>query len=115
MENYIEFVSVPAIAAVVFAVMDVIKYAVNNSKFNRYIPLLSALLGAACGIICYYALPDIIPAHNVVAALVIGGASGLTATGTHQLVKQLGKSEHDADQTKDTHRDANNDGNTKDN
>ena len=86
MENYIEFVSVPAIAAVVFAVMDVIKYAVNNSKFNRYIPLLSALLGAACGIICYYALPDIIPAHNVVAALVIGGASGLTATGTHQLV-----------------------------
>ncbi len=102
MESYLELISVPAIAAIVFAVISAVKYAVNNVKFDRFVPLISALLGAVCGLICFYALPEIIPAHNVVAALVIGGASGLTATGTHQLVKQLGgKNEQDADETND--------------
>lgn len=89
--SYLELISVPAIAAVVFGVMSALKYAINSSKFNRFVPLLSAVMGAVCGVVCYYALPDIIPARNVVVALVIGGASGLTATGTHQLVKGLGK------------------------
>ena len=89
MESYLELISVPAIATFVFVVMSLIKYAVNNAKFDRFVPLLSALLGAVSGVVCYFALPCIISANNVVVALVLGGASGLTATGTHQMVKQL--------------------------
>ena len=49
----------------------------------------------ACGIICYFALPSIIPADNVVVAIVIGGASGLSATATNQIFKQLSKKTDD--------------------
>lgn len=97
MEQYLNLISVPAIAAVVYWVINIIKHAVGeNEKFKRFIPLIAAGLGIVCGIVCYYALPSIIPAPNIVVAIVIGGASGLTATGTNQLLKQLGKRD-DAD------------------
>lgn len=92
MEQYLNLISVPAIAAVVYWVINIIKHAVGeNEKFKKFIPLIAAGLGIVCGVICYYALPSIIPAPNIVVAIVIGGASGLTATGTNQLLKQLGK------------------------
>ena len=92
MEQYLELISVPAIAAIVYWVINIIKRAVGeNEKFKKFIPLIAAALGVVCGIICYYAVPSIIPAPNIVVAIVIGGASGLTATGTNQIIKQLGK------------------------
>ena len=97
MEQYLNLISVPAIATVVYWVINIIKHAVGeNEKFKKFIPLIAAGLGIVCGIVCYYALPSIIPAPNIVVAIVIGGASGLTATGTNQLIKQLGKKD-DAD------------------
>ena len=96
MEQYLNLISVPAIAAVVYWVINIIKHAVGeNEKFKRLIPLIAAGLGIVCGIVCYYALPSIIPAPNIVVAIVIGGASGLTATGTNQLLKQLSKKDDD--------------------
>ncbi|MCM1224265.1 MAG: phage holin family protein [Lachnospiraceae bacterium] len=94
--DYLELISVPAIVAVVYFVIEIIKKCVGeNEKFNRYIPLIAALLGVVCGVICFFALPSIVPASNVVVAIVIGGASGLTATGTNQIIKQFGKKEND--------------------
>ena len=93
MEGYLNAISVPAIAAIAFVVINVIRRAVGqNDKFDRFIPLVAAGIGVICGVVCYFAVPDIMPADNVVVAIVIGGASGLSATGTHQIVKQLGKS-----------------------
>ena len=92
MEQYLNLISVPAIAAIVYWVINIIKHAVGeNEKFKKFIPLIAAALGIVCGVICYYAVPSIIPAENIVIAIVIGGASGLTATGTNQIIKQLGK------------------------
>ena len=97
MEQYLNLISVPAIAAIVYWVINIIKHAVGeNEKFKKFIPLIAAALGVVCGIICYYTVPSIIPAENIVVAIVIGGASGLTATGTNQIIKQLGKKD-DAD------------------
>ena len=97
MEQYLNLISVPAIAAVVYWGINIIKHAVGeNEKFKKFIPLIAAALGVVCGIVCYYAVPSIIPAENIVVAIVIGGASGLTATGTNQIIKQLGKKD-DAD------------------
>lgn len=90
--EYLELISVPAIATIVYWVINLIKYAVKeNETFKRFIPLISAALGAVLGLIAYYAVPSIIPATNVCVAILIGGASGLTATGTNQIIKQLGK------------------------
>ncbi len=94
--EYLELISVPAIATIVYWIMNIIKYAVqDNEKFKRFIPLISAALGAVLGVVAYYAVPSIIPAANVCVALLIGGASGLTATGANQVIKQLGKKDDD--------------------
>ena len=85
-----ELVSVPAIAAVVYWVIAIIKYAVKeNETFKRFIPLIAAGLGVILGVVAYYLVPGIIPADNVVVAIIVGGASGLTATGVNQIIKQL--------------------------
>ena len=55
------------------------------------VPAIAAGLGAVLGVVAFYAVPSIIPAANVVVAIVIGGASGLTATGANQIIKQLEK------------------------
>ena len=90
--EYLELISVPAIATIVYWVINIIKYAVQeNEKFKRFIPLISAALGAVLGGVAFYALPSIIPADNVCVAILVGGASGLTATGTNQIIKQLTK------------------------
>ena len=92
MEEMLNAVSVPAIVAVVYFIAELIKYATNNSEnVLRFIPVIAAVLGAACGLICYFAVPQIMPADNVVVALVFGAASGLTATGFNQIIKQLRK------------------------
>jgi len=83
-------VSVPAIATIVYWVINLIKYAVDGKEsFKRLIPIISAALGGAIGIIAYYAIPGVVPADNVLIALIVGGASGLSATGTNQIFKQL--------------------------
>lgn len=92
MEQYLELISVPAIAAVVYWVINLIKYAVGEKEaFNRFIPLIATALGIVCGVICFYAVPSVIPAENLIVAIVIGGASGLSATGANQIIKQLKK------------------------
>ena len=47
----------------------------------------------------YYLVPGIVPADNVVVAIIVGGASGLTATGVNQIFKQL-KDKGDDDEQK---------------
>ena len=92
MEQYLELISVPAIAAVVYWLVNLIKYVVgDNETFKRWIPILATTLGVVSGVVCYFAFPTIVPAENILVATVIGGASGLTATGANQIIKQLGK------------------------
>ena len=87
-----EVISVPTIAAVVYWIINLIKYAVGeNETFKRFIPIIATVLGAIFGVGCFYAIPSIVPAENILVAIVVGGASGLTATGANQIIKQLGK------------------------
>ena len=90
--EYLNLISVPAIASAVYLIIEVLKKAFdNNEKFLRLIPLVSLFIGAIAGVVCFFFIPSIIPATNVVVAIIIGAASGLTATGTNQIVKQLTK------------------------
>lgn len=90
--EYLSLISVPAIATAVYLLIEVLKKAVNNNeKVLRFVPLIALGLGAIGGVICYYFIPSTIPANNVVVAIIIGAASGLSATGTNQIIKQLTK------------------------
>lgn len=60
-------------------------------KLVRLIPVISAILGAIAGIVCFYAFPAIIAAQDIVTAILVGMASGLSATGCNQVFKQLSK------------------------
>lgn len=92
--EYLQIISVPVIATIVYWVVNLIKYATNNNeKFKRFIPLVSAGLGVILGIVCFYALPQIIAAPNILVAILSGGASGLSATGCNQVIKQFMKNE----------------------
>ena len=89
-------VTIPAIAAIVYTLIDIVKTACGgDERLKRFIPLISALLGAICGVVSFYAVPGVIETQNILIAIVIGAASGLSATGTNQAVKQLVKGRDD--------------------
>lgn len=92
MTNFSDFVTIPAIAAIVYTIIDIVKTAVGgDEKFKRFIPLISGGLGALIGTICFFCVPGVLETTNILVAIVIGAASGLSATGTNQAVKQLTK------------------------
>jgi len=88
--EHLEFVSVPVIVAAVVGCLELLKKLTKyNEKVLKTLPLIAAGLGMALGLIAFFAYPLIIPADNAFLALLIGGSSGLAATGTHQVFKQL--------------------------
>lgn len=89
--NY-TIVTIPAIAAIVYTLIDIVKTACGgDEKFKRFIPLAAALLGGIIGVIAFYFVPGVVETENILVAIVLGAASGLSATGTNQAVKQLVK------------------------
>lgn len=92
MGEMLNAVSVPVIAVIVYWVVNIVKYTTKyNEKVLTFVPLMSCGLGVICGLIAFFVVPEIMPTDNVAVAIVIGGASGLTATGFNQIVKQIEK------------------------
>ena len=89
----LEIVCVPVIVSIVYSVMAIFrKYiAKDNEKLIRFIPLIGGLLGIIIGITLFYAFPNLIVANNILTAILVGCASGLSATGCDQVFKQLTK------------------------
>lgn len=98
MENLIQITAVPVITAVVYGALALYKYtAAGKEPAIRLIPVIAALLGVVLGITGFYLSPSTLPADNIFTAILIGGASGLAATGTNQIFKQIGKFKEEAD------------------
>ena len=84
-----EFVSIPSIVLIVYMIIEVIKICTKNEVVSKLFPAISCVLGMGLGILAFYLCPAVIPANNVLSAILIGGSSGLSATGTNQIIKQL--------------------------
>ena len=81
---------IPALAAIVYTIIDITKTAMGgDEKFKRFIPLIACILGGLCGVAAFYFVPGTMGTENILVAIVLGAASGLSATGTNQVVKQL--------------------------
>ena len=90
MTNIIDITTIPALAAIVYTVIDITKTAMGgDEKFKRFIPLIACILGAICGVVAFYFVPGVMGTQNLLVAIILGAASGLSATGTNQVVKQL--------------------------
>ncbi|MEG1499517.1 MAG: phage holin family protein [Clostridia bacterium] len=91
-----ELLSVPIIATLVFSIIEMIKLPFKSKPlFLNFVPLISGFLGAGFGVIMYYFVPSLIQTANVFTAIIVGMLSGLSATGSHQLVKQIKKTSAD--------------------
>ena len=94
MNAFYEVTAIPALAAIVYTIIDIVKTAMGgDEKFKRFIPLIACVLGAVCGVVAFYFVPGVMETQNQLVAIVLGAASGLSATGTNQAVKQLTKKE----------------------
>lgn len=88
--NITDFAAVPAIVVVVYLIAYFLK-AIGSEKLNRLLPPVCGALGLVLSVVCYFALPDYIPAENWLSAAAIGIVSGFAATGVHQVYKQAVK------------------------
>ena len=90
MDAFTEITTIPALAAIVYTIIDITKTAMGgDEKFRRFIPLIACVLGAVCGVVAFYFVPGVLDTQNILVAIVLGAASGLSATGTNQIAKQL--------------------------
>lgn len=81
-----EFATVAGITVICFLIGMGVKVSPLDDK---WIPLIVGTLGAGLGVIGMMTMPGF-PADNVIDSVAVGIASGLAATGLHQLGKQLG-------------------------
>lgn len=97
MESALEIISVPVIVGIVYFVMAVYKTLIKNAPaiWTSLIPVWAAVLGIGLGILAYYCVPEVMPADNVLVAVLIGLSSGLGAVGVHQVGKQIEKAKDD--------------------
>jgi len=90
MTNFTDITTIPALAAIVYTIIDIAKTAMGgDQRFKRFIPLIACILGAICGVVAFYFVPGVLDTQNLLVALVLGAASGLSATGANQIGKQL--------------------------
>ena len=62
----------------------------NSEVVFKYIPILLAVFGGVIGILIYYSNPEILAnVDNIWIAFGVGASSGVSATGTNQIIKQL--------------------------
>lgn len=81
-----EFTAIPIIVVICYLSVTAIKG--TRVKSTLY-PLISCAVGIAAGALFYFFLPTLLPVATLTAALISGAASGLAATGTNQVFKQL--------------------------
>lgn len=88
-----EIICVPAIVSITYALIELYKkwLAKGREKWLSFIPLIALGIGGILGVAIFYLMPQIIIAPDVWWALIVGLCSGLSATGTNQIFKQLSK------------------------
>lgn len=86
-----EFTSVPIIVLISYIVGELYKAIFKNKQeVYKLIPILVGVVGGVLGVIIYYKAPELIfYADNVWKALGVGIVSGISATGTNQIIKQI--------------------------
>lgn len=78
-------VSVAAITIISYLVAQGVK---ATSLDNKWLPVICGLVGAVLGYIAMNVMPGY-PAEDPITAIAVGIASGLAATGSNELIKQL--------------------------
>lgn len=86
---------VPVIVILCYLIIEAIKTIVDkDSKIKELLPIISAFIGGMLGVLIYIFVPEAITSKNAVEAIFVGLISGLGATGSNQIFKQIKKLLH---------------------
>ena len=88
----------PTVASIM-AICFLVGLFCKNRKLDTWIPCIVGTVGGILGVVGLFVIPEF-PAGNVMDAIAVGIVSGLSATGAHQIFKQL--SSKDSDKNNDT-------------
>ena len=90
--NYSETCSIPVIALLCYGFIEGLKRAnKDNQKIKDTYPFISALLGTVLGIIAFLTDPDLMLTDSLLSSALAGMASGLSATGSNEILKRVKK------------------------
>ena len=84
-----ELIGIPAIVVISYMITEIFKVFINK----KYLPIVAGISGGMLGVLSFVLQIDIMPATDIVSALAIGIISGLAATGSNQIIKQIKKKE----------------------
>ena len=90
-----EFTSIPIIVILCYVIGEIYKVLFNNKKeLYKIIPLVLACIGGMLGIAIFLTSPEImLNVSNIWVALGIGIVSGVSSTGTNQIIKNIFKND----------------------
>lgn len=90
MMQFYEMCGIPVIAIVCFVFVEIVKRTFgNDKKLKNAYPLIAALMGAALGLIAFLTDPNIMPTKSVIASVFAGMISGLSATGSNEIIQRM--------------------------
>jgi hypothetical protein len=104
-----EFANVPLIITCCYVIAEIWKLIFCRHRgLYRFIPMLTVACGGALGALIYLTCPEMIfNASNVYIAIGCGMASGASATGANQILKQLIKGAQPSTDATDASTDTN--------
>lgn len=85
-----KLITIPIIIVVCYMVGEIIKVIFEKqTKVKKVIPFVLGLLGLMLGVLIYLTNKELIQTTNIWDSMLIGSISGLSATGTNQIVKKI--------------------------
>jgi hypothetical protein len=82
-----ELIGIPGVVVISYMITEIFKVFINK----KYLPIVAGISGGMLGVLSFVLQIDIMPATDIVSALAIGIISGLAATGSNQIIKQIKK------------------------
>lgn len=82
------YAAIPVIVVICYIAISAIK---TTKIDGRWFPLISCALGMLLASAAFYILPEFVGSSSLATAIISGAVSGLAATGTNQVFKQLMK------------------------
>ena len=87
-----EYCSIPVIVALCYGLVELLKRAFRScTRLKSFFPLIAGITGTVLGVVGFFADPELMPTDSLLGAALAGMASGLSATGGHQIVHQITK------------------------
>ena len=83
------FTSMPLIVMCCYIIGEIYKMLFKKNMYKA-IPIIMAFIGGILGVLIFYTNPEIMfNVNNVCTALGLGMISGISSTGTNQMIKQI--------------------------